>query len=128
MASLYSGSATDHETVEETHSEDSVKSATLNPDALPETQTVSGHIKWFDSQRGFGFLVPDAESDAPTDSDILIHWSVLEPLGRRDLPEQAAVTCEYVEQVRPWAKFESMDQLIAQIASDVQACKEILGE
>jgi len=50
-------------------------------------------------------------------------------IGRDDLDlYDLVVTCEYVEQVRPWAKFESMDQLIAQIAADVQACKEILGE
>jgi FAD synthase len=38
------------------------------------------------------------------------------------------VTCEFVAQVRGWAKFESLDELIAQIAVDVDKASEILGE
>lgn len=50
-------------------------------------------------------------------------------IGRDDLDlYDQIVVCEYVEQVRPWAKFESMDQLIEQISSDVAACKKVLGE
>lgn len=45
---------------------------------------VSGTIKWFDSTRGFGFLVSD-----DLDGDILVHFSVLRALGRRSLPEGA---------------------------------------
>lgn len=41
---------------------------------------LSGTLKWFDVTRGFGFIVSDA-------GDILLHFSVLEPLGRRSLPE-----------------------------------------
>ncbi|MEH6758219.1 MAG: cold shock domain-containing protein [Parasphingorhabdus sp.] len=66
----------------------------------------AGYVKWFDSHRGFGFIIPDAD-DNPIDGhdrhlskpgqDILVHWTILEPLGRRDLPEMARVTCEYVD-------------------------------
>jgi CspA family cold shock protein len=59
-----------------------------------------GQVKWFDSHRGFGFIVPDnSDSDnggSTLPSDILVHWSVLESLGTRELPEMALVTCEYV--------------------------------
>lgn len=57
----------------------------------------TGSVKWFDSHRGFGFIVPDKPLFDPDEKDILVHWSVLEPLGRRELPEMAIVTCEYVE-------------------------------
>lgn len=68
----------------------------------------TGHVKWFDSHRGFGFIIPDTENnhdggDGDSDGaqtagqDILVHWTVLEPLSRRDLPEMARVTCEYVD-------------------------------
>jgi cold shock protein len=57
----------------------------------------SGSVKWFDSHRGFGFIIPDEQDTGSKAQDILVHWSVLEPLGRRDLPEMAIVTCEYVE-------------------------------
>jgi cold shock protein len=61
----------------------------------------TGHVKWFDSHRGFGFIIPDLDQHQGDDldhgQDILVHWTVLEPLGRRDLPEMARVTCEYVD-------------------------------
>lgn len=48
---------------------------------------MAGTVKWFDVTRGFGFAVADDESIG----DILIHFSVLEPYGRRSLPEGARV-------------------------------------
>ncbi|WBH17631.1 cold-shock protein [Sphingomonas radiodurans] len=52
-----------------------------------EGVAVSGTLKWFDVTRGFGFLVPDE----PGIGDVLIHFSVLQPLGRRSLPEGARI-------------------------------------
>lgn len=48
-----------------------------------------GVVKWFDVTRGFGFIV----ADDPAVGDILVHFSVVQPLGRRSLPEGARVTC-----------------------------------
>lgn len=64
-----------------------------------EIPRATGRVKWFDSQRGFGFIVPENalsgnENQTPQ-SDILVHWSLLESLGTRELPEMAVVTCEY---------------------------------
>lgn len=63
---------------------------TVDP-AAEEGVRVAGVLKWFDVTRGFGFLVPDAAVDGagPSDGvgDVLIHFSVLQPLGRRSLPE-----------------------------------------
>ena len=50
-------------------------------------ETLTGRVKWFDRKRGFGFVVGGAEGDEPV--DYLIHASILEALGRRDLPEDA---------------------------------------
>lgn len=56
--------------------------------SIPEDGVrVAGLLKWFDVTRGFGFLVPDSGNTG----DILIHFSVLQPLGRRSLPERARV-------------------------------------
>lgn len=52
-------------------------------DAIP----LSGTIKWFDMTRGFGFAV----CDDPSVGDILVHFSVIQPHGRRSLPEGARV-------------------------------------
>lgn len=49
----------------------------------------TGVVKWFDMTRGFGFVVAD---DADV-GDILVHFSVLRPLGRRSVPEGARIEC-----------------------------------
>lgn len=59
-----------------------------NDQAEAQPAPVTGRVKWFDSTRGFGFLVSDE-----VDGDILIHFSVLKEHGRRSLPEGALVEC-----------------------------------
>ena len=54
---------------------------TINQDDASKSKE-SGSIKWFDRKRGFGFIIPN-----DGDQDILIHSSVIETIGRRDLPE-----------------------------------------
>jgi CspA family cold shock protein len=56
---------------------------------------VSGMVKWFDATRGFGFLVGDAG-----EGDVLVHFSVLRPFGRRSLPEGARAVCVAVHRER----------------------------
>jgi len=55
----------------------------------PLARVYTGVLKWFDMTRGFGFLVAD---DAAV-GDILIHFSVLRPHGRRSLPEGTRIEC-----------------------------------
>ena len=55
----------------------------------------AGTVKWFDVTRGFGFLVDDDQG-----GDILIHFSVLQPHGRRSLPEGARLECLAVQRQR----------------------------
>lgn len=58
---------------------------------------IEGTLKWFDVTRGFGFLVPDEDSGPEGErGDVLIHFSVLQPLGRRSLPEGARLVVEAV--------------------------------
>ena len=69
-----------------------------NSSTRSELRRATGRVKWFDSHRGFGFIVPEhsgSDDDPIPQSDILVHWSLLEPLGTRELPEMAVVTCEY---------------------------------
>ena len=54
-----------------------------------------GVLKWFDATRGFGFIVADGQI-----GDILIHFSVLQPLGRRSLPEGTRVEVTAVRRDR----------------------------
>ncbi|MEM8827279.1 MAG: cold shock domain-containing protein, partial [Pseudomonadota bacterium] len=57
--------------------------------------TLSGQVKWFDSVRGYGFVIPEDGG-----SDVLVHYSCLKPHDRRALPEGASVVCEVVERPR----------------------------
>lgn len=49
---------------------------------------ISGTVKWFNSTRGFGFLVSEE-----IDGDVLIYFSALRDHQRRSLPEGAVITC-----------------------------------
>lgn len=93
MASLFAESA-----AAGNNSADASEGAHPSTDAEP--LRAKGRVKWFDSHRGFGFIVPETdgsgEPDAAPRSDILVHWSLLETQGKRELPEMAVVTCEYV--------------------------------
>lgn len=63
----------------------------------------TGVVKWFDVTRGFGFLVDDDGT-----GDVLIHFSVLQPHGRRSLPEGARLECLAVQRPRGWQATEIM--------------------
>jgi cold shock protein len=68
----------------------SAKSADIEMEpSATSSDVVTGKIKWFDSTRGFGFVVGDENQ-----GDVLVHFSLLREHGRRTLPEGATVTCE----------------------------------
>lgn len=62
----------------------------------PQERRFSGMLKWFDVTRGFGFLV----ADQPDAGDILVHFSILQPHGRRSLPEGARIECMAIKRDR----------------------------
>ena len=51
-----------------------------------ETRRVTGHVKWFDPAKGFGFVV--AEDGGP---DILLHANVLRNFGQSSVADGAGV-------------------------------------
>jgi CspA family cold shock protein len=64
----------------------------------------SGKVKWFNSEKGFGFIAPDGGGP-----DVFVHFSAIATSGYRSLEENQRVTFEVVqgpkgpqaEQVRP---------------------------
>ncbi|MDB5696766.1 MAG: cold-shock protein [Sphingomonas bacterium] len=68
----------------------------LAPVGVPDPVAIAGVVKWFDVTRGFGFAV----ADDPAIGDVLIHFSVLQPHGRRSLPEGARVEALAVQRGR----------------------------
>ncbi|MEE4348620.1 MAG: cold shock domain-containing protein [Pacificimonas sp.] len=57
---------------------------------------LTGRIKWFDSVRGFGFMVPEDDGYR----DVLIHYTLLDDHERRTLPDGATVDCVVVDTAR----------------------------
>ena len=45
-----------------------------------------GTVKWFNSEKGFGFIAPDDGS-----ADVFAHFSAIQGNGRRDLFEEHRV-------------------------------------
>ncbi|GAB4098711.1 cold-shock protein [Sinomonas halotolerans] len=49
----------------------------------------TGTVKWFNSEKGFGFIAPDDNS-----ADIFVHFSAIESTGYRELQEGQKVEFE----------------------------------
>lgn len=50
---------------------------------------LKGRIKWFNPEKGFGFVTP-----ADGSSDVFLHISALKDAGLQDAPEGSAIVCE----------------------------------
>lgn len=48
---------------------------------------LTGHVKWFDPSKGFGFIVAEG-----SDSDILLHANVLRNFGQSSVADGAGIT------------------------------------
>lgn len=54
--------------------------------------TLSGTIKWFNTDKGYGFVLPSDGS-----SDIFLHISALKRANLKEAPEGASITFEVVQ-------------------------------
>ena len=64
----------------------------------------TGTVKWFNSQKGFGFIQPDDRV-----ADVFVHISAVERAGLRDLREGQKVSYELTQDQRSGKS--SADQL-----------------
>ena len=55
----------------------------------------TGTVKWFNAQKGYGFIQPDDGS-----KDVFVHISAVERAGLRDLQEGQKITYELTEDRR----------------------------
>lgn len=83
------------------------------PDEPESEFRLSGAIKWFDITRGFGFAVADEAGFG----DVLIHFSVLQPHGRRSLPEGARIDCLAVRRDRG---YQAREILMIDLSSAIE--------
>lgn len=58
----------------------------MSEDGKPDTRRISGHVKWFDPAKGFGFVVADAGGP-----DILLHANVLRNFGQSSIADAAGI-------------------------------------
>lgn len=54
-----------------------------------EIKMTQGTVKWFNSEKGFGFIAPDGGSD-----DVFVHYSEIQGGGFRSLEENQRVEFE----------------------------------
>ncbi|MEN3045203.1 MAG: cold-shock protein [Candidatus Hydrothermales bacterium] len=52
---------------------------------------LTGRVKWFDSKKGYGFIVPDDGSE-----ELFVHYSDIEVEGFKTLKQGEAVSYEKV--------------------------------
>ena len=64
----------------------------------------TGTVKWFNAQKGFGFIAPDEGS-----SDVFVHISAVERAGLMGLPDGQKLSYEIVSDRRSGRS--SADQL-----------------
>ncbi|MFN3846564.1 MAG: cold-shock protein [Paracoccaceae bacterium] len=68
------------------------------------THIVHGHVKWFDSAKGFGFIVSDE-----SESDILLHANVLRNYGQNSVADGATITVRVQQSPRGVQAVEVVD-------------------
>lgn len=56
---------------------------------------VKGIVKWFDTVKGYGFIISD-----DGDGDILLHSSCLKASGKTDAPEGSRIVCKAVKRAK----------------------------
>jgi len=63
--------------------------------------TIAGRVKWFDSGKGYGFIVPQSP-DMTNMRDVLLHVSALRDIGRDAACEGAAIECRIAKRAKGW--------------------------
>lgn len=59
-------------------------------------ESIDGNVKWFDSRKGFGFIV------GPEGQDIFVHYTVIVGDGFRALKDGAQVTYDAEKSDKGW--------------------------
>jgi CspA family cold shock protein len=76
-----------------------------NKTEADELVTISGHVKWFDAAKGYGFIVPQ-DSTQTSMRDVLLHISSLRDMGRDSAHEGAKITCKIAKRAKGWQVIE----------------------
>ena len=80
----------------------SVAKSESDPPAAEPVVRVIGHVKWFDSAKGYGFIVAESTSDASLTGDVLLHITCLRDYGETIADEGAKIICDAAKRPRGW--------------------------
>lgn len=80
------------------------KTVLIAHESQPDSDIRTGRVKWYDADRGYGFVVPDGG-----DRDILLHASCVKASGRASIPEGAQVSMRVVRGDRGLQAVELID-------------------
>jgi CspA family cold shock protein len=77
-------------------------------DSHAEAVRISGRVKWFDTGKGYGFIVPD--DPAQTDlKDVLLHVTSLRNCGRESALEGSMIVCDVIRRPKGWQVAEVVE-------------------
>ncbi|MEM7328368.1 MAG: cold shock domain-containing protein [Pseudomonadota bacterium] len=68
-----------------------------------------GRVKWFDSVKGYGFVVPESVEGVILNQDVMLHVSCLRAFGESAADEGARIVCDIVERDRGWQVLNIME-------------------
>lgn len=77
-------------------------------DAEPALR-VRGHIKWFDTAKGYGFVVLPPMDYPQVKGDVLLHISCLRAHGEANADEGAKITIDIAERETGWQATEIIE-------------------
>ena len=90
-----------------------------NADDGEESVRISGHVKWFDAGKGYGFILPDDPSQTSL-KDVLLHVTSLRQFGRESAPEGSAIVCGVIKRPKGWqvSEIHELDESCASPPSE----------
>lgn len=77
-------------------------------DDLPRVR-VGGHVKWFDTAKGYGFVVLPPDDGSGINQDVLLHISCLREFGEASADEGAKITIDAVKRDSGWQAVEIVE-------------------
>jgi cold shock protein len=78
------------------------------PGSHEDLVRISGRVKWFDTGKGYGFIVPD-DPDQTGLKDVLLHVTSLRNCGRESALEGSVIVCDVVRRPKGWQVMEVVD-------------------
>ena len=77
-------------------------------DSHTEAVRITGRVKWFDSGKGYGFIVPDDPTQTDL-KDVLLHVTSLRNCGRESALEGSLIVCDVVRRPKGWQVAEVVE-------------------